>query len=798
MANKKQQKTQLIIVSIILVFAISMGVIIGGVAWIIKQSPDISDYGQWKTNESTIIYASNGEILTRLYQQDRIYVPIDNIPDHLKNAVIAMEDERFFQHHGVDIRGIMRAITVNIQNMGKVEGASTITQQLAKNALLTHEKLFSRKIQEMYIAMQFERMYTKTEILEFYLNEVFLGHSAYGVESAARLYFNKSVEDLTLSESALIVGLLPAPNAYSPYRNLDLATRRRNIVLNKMVELDYITEGEANEARSEEINLERGREDNDNIAPYFVEHIRRQIIDMFGSKMVYTGGLKVHTTLDLDMQKKANQAIEEALDSYIPTVDRTAGEGKEQPQLAVVTTDPHTGHIKAMVGGRGDDKFNRVTQARRQPGSAFKPFVYATAAEKGWGTGSIIDDIPKEYRTTLVNEEEVGGDVDDEVDEDSATDEGVWIPRNYNDQYSGPTTLREALARSLNVPAVKLLDEVGINNTMNTARRMGIDNLTQDDRNLALALGGLTRGVTPLEMTTAYGSLATGGIKSQPIAITEVLDNNNNVIWSNESRRDIVLDESEAYLVTDMLQSAVSNRTERWGWGGTGWRANLGIPAAGKTGTTTNYTDAWFVGYTPDLVTTIWLGEDSPTRMEYENEDGGSTIVSSGTAARLWGDYMREVVRGRPVNDFERPNNIVRQEVSTRSGKLPNPYTPQNRISEELYIRGSEPTELDDYFKETASMEVDKETGMIATEYCPEEKITTIEYQVETGIIVDENKDPIRKLDDRKVPLTDDLGNFIYETIPDEECNVHPPEEDEEEEDVRDKILDFFNILRGR
>ena len=789
MININQKVSQLAIITIILIFAIGLGSAIGVITWVINESPDISDYGQWKTSESTIIYASNGEPLTKLYEENRVYVSLEQIPNHLQNAVISIEDARFRRHHGLDFKGILRAIWVDLKHMAKVEGASTITQQLAKNALLTHKKLFSRKLQEMYIALQFERMYTKDEILEFYLNEIFLGHSAYGVQSAAKFYFNKDIEDLTLAESALIAALIKAPNAYSPYRNKDAAKGRRNIILTKMAEQGYISKEKAQQAKQQAIKLERPTEDNEKIAPYFVNHIRKKLIAKFGAKRVYTGGLEVHTTLDIKMQKQANKAIENALKTgYIPTISRKVGQGEKQPQLSLITVNPNNGHIKAMIGGRGNDKFNRATQAHRQPGSAFKPFVYTTAVKQGMGTGSVVDDSLKKYKTKLNGEQ-------------------TWMPKNYNEKYLGPTTLRIGLAKSINVMAVKLLDKVGISNTINTAQELGINSLIQKDRNLALALGGLTKGATPLQMTQAYGTFATGGIKTNPIAITKVYDNYGTLIWNNEAENEtqkkVVLDEGVAYLVTDMLKSAVARGPLVWG---TGWRAKLNRPAAGKTGTTSNYTDAWFVGFTPKLVTSVWIGEDQPRKMEYPKKDQSGKImknkngekiiqtISSGEAAKLWGNYMREVTKNRPIQDFSKPNNVITKEVCVESGKTPTQYCPPQTHREELFLKNDAPQEKCHVHQETKQTRIDTSTGKLATKYCPDDKVETVKYQVDTGIIVDENGVPIKKTEkDSKAPLTDKENNYIYKKIPQEKCKEHKPEEREKE--IKDRILEFFNIL---
>ncbi|MFO7819013.1 MAG: PBP1A family penicillin-binding protein [Halanaerobacter sp.] len=804
MINWKQKFSQLAIISIILIFAIGLGSAIGVITWVISESPDISDYGQWKTSESTVIYASNGDPLTKLYKENRVYASLDQIPKHLQNAVISIEDERFRSHHGLDFKGIIRAIWVDLKHMAKVEGASTITQQLAKNVLLTHEKLFSRKFQEMYIALQFERMYTKNEILEFYLNEIFLGHSAYGVQSAAKSYFNKDVEELTIAESALIAALIKAPNGYSPYRNKDAAKARRDLVLTKMAEQGHITKEEAQKAKEESINLERPTKDNKKLAPYFITHIRKKLIDKFGSQRAYTGGLEVHTTLDVKMQKKANESIKTALqEGHIPTTSKQAGKGDKQPQLSLVTVDPNNGHIKAMVGGRGDDKFNRVTQAYRQPGSAFKPFVYTTAVEQGMGTGSIIDDSLKEYKTKFKDD--------------------AWIPKNYNGKYLGPTTLRMGLAKSINVMAVKLLDEIGIPETIDTAQNLGISSLTQNDKNLPLALGGITRGVTPLQMTQAYSVFATGGIKTNPIAITKVYDNYGNLIWNNEAenetKKEVVLDEGVSYLITDMLKSAIARGPEVWG---TGWRAKLNRPAAGKTGTTSNYTDAWFVGFTPKLATSIWIGEDQPQEMKYPKKDDSGDIItdddgeeivqtiSSGDAAKLWGNYMREVVKNRPIKSFSKPNSVITKEICIESGKIPNQYCPSQTQREELFLKDSAPEEECSLHKETKEVEVDTSTGKLATKYCPDDKIEKLKYQVETGFLVDKNEVPIKKTEqdkeveedstekssnkkDPKLPLTDEEGDYIYKKVPQDPCKKHTPEEKEKK--IKDRILDFFNSI---
>lgn len=777
MGNKFSRFKKISIIAIILLFAILSGAMVGSITWIIQETPDISNYGRWKPSEATTIYSQEGKLVSRLYQENRDYVPLTKIPKDLQNAIVSIEDNRFYEHYGIDPWAIGRALWVDIKGGGIIQGGSTLTQQLAKNALLTHERTLYRKIQEAYLAIQFERMYTKKEILEFYLNEIYLGHGVYGVQTAAKYYFNKNVQDLTVAESALIAGLPKAPNYYSPYNNPEIAKERRNIVLNQMVKYDYISKEKAKKAKKQPIKTEKSLKKDNEIAPYFVRYIRKQLIDKYGPQAVYNSGLKVYTSLDYEMQQKAEKSIKNAFKNQLPTVEKQKGKGLKQPQVALTTLDPQNGHIKVMIGGRGGDKYNRVTQAYRQPGSAFKPFVYTTAVEEGYSPGSVIDDMPAAY--------ESGPNEDD-----------VWIPKNYDNKYRGPTTLRLGLAKSINVMAVKLLKKVGINDTIKLTEKMGISSLIKrgkkNDDNLALALGGLTKGVTPLEMTSAYGVLANRGIKAEPIAILKVVDSRGNVLFESDSKQEIVLSEDVAYLTTDMLKSVLSRGPLVWG---TGWRANLGRPAAGKTGTTSNYTDAWFVGYTPDLVTTVWLGEDAPTKMKYKDQ-----TISSEEAAKLWGNYMSKVVKNRPIKNFEKPENIITKKICIESGLLPNEYCPQDSIREEIYIKGTEPNKVGTLHKPTTKIKVDTSTGLIATNYCPPDEVETYTYQKDTNIRVDEDGVPIKKVDEETgVPLRDKKGNYIYEKIPQRRCDTHAPESlqdrfKEQTDEIKQKFRDFFDM----
>ncbi len=813
------RKKQIIISSVILLMAIFFGLSIGAITWIIKDTPDISNYQG--ASEATILYTADGQLLTKLYKQNRIHVPLDRIPSNLQNAIVAIEDTSFYVHHGIDFLGIARALITNvIKNRSRPHGASTITQQLAGNALLNRQNVtYYRKIQEAYLALQFERLYTKPEILEMYLNEIFLGHSAYGVESATQQYFNKHVWELNLSESALIAGLPKGPNLYSPINNMENAISRRTAVLDKMEEVGYITAKEAKTAKTQEIILSESKKSKGEFAPYFIRYIRDQLIDRFGAQLVYSGGLKVYTTLDPEIQKKAELSINQAVESkYIPNVERSNTPGLLQPQMALITIDPGSGEIRAMVGGRGNDQFNRAVQAVRQPGSAFKPFVYTTAVKQGWTASSILNDMPmlakKEKNEPLK----------------------IW-PKNYENEYRGLVNLRTALKHSINVAAVKLMMHVGIDKTIETTESMGITTLQPADKNkdhLSLALGGLNKGVTPMEIASAYGIFANQGIWVEPIAIRKIMDKHDKVLYNAHPEKRIVLTEDEAYIMTSMLQSVTSDA------GGTGWRARLGKqPVAGKTGTTNSYTDAWFVGYTPELVTSVWIGEDNLLTMEYNQKDengkllfpegNSGRIVSSSEAARLWGNYMRDVVKDMPISYFNKPNTIVSDvEVDPITGLLPNEYTVNT--AKEVFRKENVPTEVNTLHQATANISIDKESGLIATSECPAENIVEYQYfvdnrikigsrkikfgtdfeklnentrgenspdQIETdinGIYIIDDFEPIQKIDPvTGVPVTSEVGELVYEKVPTEECDLHGTPKN----NIIDNIWDFFNKINN-
>jgi penicillin-binding protein 1A len=766
----KKKSKAIILITFLIIFALGAGSILGAITWIIQDTPDITDYKG--SSEATMIYDVDGELLTKLFKENRVYVPLERIPEDLKNAIIAIEDTKFYVHHGIDLWGIGRAMVNNIMKGDLLDqGASTITQQLARNAFLSLDKNYLRKIQEAYLAIQFERMYTKSEILEMYLNEIFLGHSAYGVETASLQYFGKSVEDLTLSESALVAGLPQSPNNYSPLRNPELAIKRRNIVLERMYELDYITQAERDQAKTAELNLDTVEEEEmENTAHYFTLYVRDQLIDRFGAALVYNGGLKVHTTLNPEMQKLAEQTISNKIENgFIPSF-QTSGSQNQQPQLSLVSLDVNSGAIRAMVGGRGTDQFNRAYQAVRQPGSAFKPFVYSTALIEGdYTTGSIINDLPM-----LASESNKGNEL------------SIW-PRNYGDRYRGLINLNTALTNSVNIAAVKLIQDVGVKKVIDFTEKLGISTFTGSDGHddhYSLALGGLNRGVTPIEMASAYSVFANKGIYTEPHAIREVYDKHDNLIYEAQPKSKMVMNQADSYLITSMLKSVVDN--------GTGRRAQMDRDVGGKTGTTNDYTDAWFVGFTSQIATSVWIGEDTRRSMEYDVK-----TVGSGEAAQIWGDYMRAAVKDMPVINFQMPDNIIEVDVDPYTGLLSNEYSP--RIDVLPYKEGTEPTEKESLHGPVETVKVDRKSGLLATNNCPSDQIEERHYIKGSGIRigpaqksfreVNSNKDfknlvkgtytiatgePVQQIDQEYgIPKLQRNGNPRYETIPNQNCNLH-------------------------
>ncbi len=588
---------------------------------------------------SSQVFDSHGRLITTLHSdQNRLPIDINKVPQNLQNAFIAAEDNRFYEHIGIDPIGIFRAIFANLTNRGIAQGGSTITQQLAKNAFLSQEQTLKRKIQEAMLALEIEHKYSKKEILEMYMNQIYFGQGAYGIQTAAKTYFNKDVNELTLTQCAMLAGLPKSPNYYSPFNNLNEAKKRKNVVLDQMVKYGYVSAAEAEDAKNQDLGLSKSHQSKeaDEYAS-FIDYVSQQVAKKYGDDALYKEGLKIYTTMDVDKQHAAVRAMRNLPNNY------TDENGLTQPQAAIVSIDPKTGHILAMVGGRGQDSFNRASMAVRQPGSAFKPFVYLTALQHDMTPDTTMNDQPVTY--------------------------GSWSPKNAGGSYSGTMTLSDALAHSVNTIAVQLADQVGTKNIIANAKKMGITTLDAKDDNLAMALGGLTKGVTPLEMASAYGTFANKGVHVKPTAIVKILDRNGNVLedastLEKEETKTRVMSEREAYEMTTMLEGVIDH--------GTGTAAAIGRPAAGKTGTTDDNKDAWFVGYTPDIVTAVWIGDD--TGSHSLGEIYGGTIP-----AEIWKDYMLSATSDESGGDFSAPSGMERRKETTSSSSSSNSVRSDDR-----------------------------------------------------------------------------------------------------------------------
>ncbi len=758
-------KRRFFIAYLVLFFLFS--IFTGGYFAIAKSIPGIDEIRSQKDYKGTKIYADDNTLIGEITIEKGIHVPLSSIPAHLINAVIATEDERFFRHKGLDYIAIARALITDIIHGQIKQGGSTITQQLAKIMFLTPERTLSRKVKEAFLALKFEKYMTKNEILELYLNRVYFGHGAYGVEMASRVYFGKSVKDLKLSESAILAGLIRAPAIYSPYNNIVNARERQIYVLQRMVSAGFINMDEFKKASSMPIIL-AGSKSDIFVYNYFIDYIKKYLEKKYGEDMVYRGGLKVYTTLDREKQLSAYMALRKGLREIdkrrgwrgpvahkdieniekessqdrikevvvelpvskediiqgivikvspdkaiikargmtgtlpitnamwaqvlydkktntsktmkrfnltsilkpgdviyvgIKNIDKKKGYVEftleQEPEIegAIVALETYTGFIKAMVGGYDytRSEYNRAIYARRQPGSAFKPIIYASALENGYTQASIIMDEPTIYDEGTPNE---------------------WSPKNYDEQYWGPTPLVDALAYSRNVVTVKLLESIGIEKVLDFANRVGINN--DMPRDLSLALGSMS--LSPLELTSVYNTFASYGMRPEPSGIKYIVDMNGNIIEENQPDPEEVLDEKVSFLITTMMKNVVEY--------GTGWRAKeLGRPVAGKTGTTNEYRDAWFIGYTPDLVAGVWVGYDD-MRPIGEHETGARAALP------IWLHFMKSIDLG-PINDFPVPEGIVAKYVDKTTGLLSERYSSNTIL--EYFIEGTEPREFSTY-----------------------------------------------------------------------------------------------------
>ena len=734
---------------------------VGAYLYVSKSLPRVDTLADYRPPIITRIFSDDGTVIAELFEERRVVVPVSRIPKQLVQAFVAAEDSNFFKHKGIDIASILRAAIKNIEAGGIVQGGSTITQQVAKSLLLTPERKFKRKFKEAILAYRMENRLSKEEILYLYLNQIFLGHGAHGVQAAAENYFDKDVEELTLAECSMLAGLPKAPSRYSPYRHYERARDRQTYVLGRMVSEGFITRDEADQAKEEELEIRPRINQHLADAAYFTEQVRRYLEDTFGKELLYHGGLEVHTSMDLKMQLAAQTAVQANLRNHDkrqgyrgplavlstdeeteflrqqaetfaekpPRVDDVieaviSGAGKQSlhlriagqqgrislksakwagpPQLvkrtgtatgnategatrlplgakiqariveipekgpwqlileqqplaqgALLAMDQHTGQIKVMVGGYDfhTSQFNRVLQARRLPGSAMKPLIYAAALDKGYTPATVILDTPLIFKERLES-----GEIKE------------WKPKNYSKRFYGPVPMRTALAKSYNVITVKILEDIGVRYAANYVRKLGIESPLAED--LTLALG--SSALTPMELARSYSVLANGGVRIVPTYIDKILDRDGKVIESNDpadfpagpqagqkligQSRSRVISVETAYLATNLMESVVQK--------GTGWRARaLKRPAAGKTGTTNNLKDAWFIGYVQQLLAVTWVGYDQERPL-------GKSETGSKAAAPAWVAFMAEAVKDLPVEQFPVPDRIEFRPIDPLTGLL--------------------------------------------------------------------------------------------------------------------------------
>lgn len=736
MEIKRGHLSKGLIGAILLLSVAGTGVLGGVVAAYVRDLPPLDILEEYQPSLVTTLYDDQGKPFASFYEQRRILVPLAKIPRILREALMAVEDSRFYEHYGLDPVGITRAVWTNLKCLCLAEGGSTITQQLAKVLFFTPEKSLSRKLKEALLALKIEREYTKDKILELYFNQIYFGHGAYGIEAAAQTYFKKSVRELNLAEAAMLAGLPRAPNSYSPIFDPERARRRRHHVLQRMVQEKLITAEQVEAATALPFNTAAFAQAKD-IAPHFVEHVRQYLEEKYGTYAVYHRGLKVYTTLNLRMQEVADRALKHGLlelgkekglrlinpqpqgasparqrpsigeiieatvtdltgtllhvqvgeyggrvpleefkrlglanlvetikpgDQLLVRVLNRDGKRIEvtlapEPEIegAFLVLDPRQGAIKAMVGGYDfrRSKFNRAIQARRQPGSAFKPFVYAAAFDMGLTPATIFEDSPVSYPTI--------------IDGETAD----WNPQNYDKTYRGPVTLRQGLEHSINVIAVKLIERVGVSPVIAMARRLGIKSHLRPE--YALALG--VSEVSLLEMVSAYGVFVTGGYRVEPFSIKKIVDGRGVALeeWFPQPR--LVLRPETAFLLTHVLEGVVER--------GTGKRAKaLERPLIAKTGTTDRATDVWFIGSTPSLTAGVWIGYDIKRSL-------GPYATSAHLAVPIWMDFMRVILRGAPVEYFAVPEGVISMNVNYESGNPTSPDDPD--AIQEYFIPGTEP-----------------------------------------------------------------------------------------------------------
>jgi len=744
--NKKKKRTfsvgrflRFIVLLLLFIILVSGSVALGTAYSWIKAARPLNVDELFDLNQTTYIVDKNDKVIDTLHaNENRTMVTIDQIPQNLRNAFIAIEDKRFMDHKGIDIYRIFGALKADLQKMDLSQGASTITQQLIKNVYLNPEKKWKRKVVEMYYALQLERRFTKDQILEAYLNTAPLGHNVSGVKAAALYYFGKEPDQLTLAECATIAGITQYPSLYSPYLNYEKSMGKKEIVLREMLAQGLISQEEYDEAMKQEIKLSKIQKEVE--TTYFADMIISDVTETLQKELglskeeaeikLFNGGLRIIATIDTDIQGIVEETFKDT--KLFPESEEDAN-GILQPEAAVIVIENGTGEIKAVMGGRSEKVrrgLNRATQSLRQPGSTIKPLaVYTPALDNGYTAGTVIDDAPVTF--------------------------GNFKPRNYSNNFKGLVTAREALQQSTNVVAVKILQDVGIQRSMEYLKKFGIttlvtreDNGVTNDESLSpLALGGVTNGVKPIEMAAAFSVFPNKGIYIKPISFTKILDKDGKVIFENKPMKEKVISEQVSYLMVDLMRGVVR--------GGTGGNAALSkMPVAGKTGTTTKNVDAWFTGYSPYYTASVWIGHDEPKPMNFT---GGSY------PAKLWKAVMEEIHKNLEVKNFEQPGGFVSVNICTVSGKRPSELCALDprgiRVRSELFIKGTEP-DAESICDVHVIRDVCADSKKLATEFCPAPS-------VQSQVFIQRIEPFIPEPDQKQLP-----ADLIYEA-PTEPCDIH-------------------------
>lgn len=632
--------------------------------------PNLETLRDYRPRLATQVFDDTGVLIGTLFLEKRELVPLEEVPEVMRLAVIAAEDSKFYSHEGLDFTGILRAMLKNLLAREIVQGGSTITQQVVKSLLLTPEKSYSRKIREAILAYRLERSLSKDEILYLYLNQIYFGSGAYGVRTAAKTYFGHDVTEVNLAEAALLAGLPKAPSRYSPVRNPELARERQTYVLNRMLEEGFVTRPQVDAALASPVRILASEDSGSGSVSYVVDKVRDSLLETYGRDATLCGGLRVYTTVRRDEQAAAEQALRAAAEAYRKRHSPRKSESRdgdtqqdEELQGALLSIELPQGYIRAMVGGMdyGRSQFNRAMDARRQPGSAFKGPLYAAALDKGFTPASIVVDSPIVFHDPVLEEK--------------------WKPRNYSRYFVGPTTVRDALAHSRNVVTIKILRDIGVSYAIRYAQRLGIRSPLSPE--LSLALG--TSEVTLFDLVTAYSVFGCQGLRVEAILIRRITDAEGNVLEEREPKAEPAISPETAYLMTSLLQSVVQEGTGRAA-------AALGVPCAGKTGTTNDFHDAWFIGYTPDRITGVWMGFDRPRSLG-PGETGGRL------AAPVWVDFMKRVLPHGRAREFPAPPGIVFARIDTQTGLLAGPMSASARL--ECFRMGTEPNEISSETPET-------------------------------------------------------------------------------------------------